>query len=45
VASIVKTLAWHHSISKMEPSVRKEYARIIPELLREFLFHEQKLTE
>ncbi|MGZ9223172.1 MAG: aminoglycoside phosphotransferase family protein [Anaerolineales bacterium] len=45
VASVVKTLAWHHSITRMEPSVRKEYAWIIPELLREFLFHEQKLGE
>lgn len=45
VASIVKTLAWHHSISRMEPPVRKEYAWIIPELLREFLVYEKMLSE
>jgi hypothetical protein len=44
VASIVKALLWHGTITKMEKSVRQEYVRIIPELLREFLYHERTLT-
>ncbi len=45
VASIVKALAWHTTVSRMGPDLRKEYARIVPELMREFLYHERLLTE
>lgn len=44
VASIVKALAWHTTISRMGEDLRKEYAWIVPELMREFLFHEKKLS-
>jgi aminoglycoside/choline kinase family phosphotransferase len=43
VASIVKTLAWHTSISRMEGSLREEYAWIVPEVLREFMVYERAL--
>jgi aminoglycoside/choline kinase family phosphotransferase len=43
VASIVKTLAWHHSISCMDGSLRQEYAWIVPEVLREFMVYEKML--
>ena len=43
VASIVKTLAWHHGISRMDDSVREEYAWIVPEVLREFMVYEKIL--
>lgn len=43
VASIVKALQWHHSISHMEGSVREEYAWIVPEVLREFMVYERML--
>ena len=45
VASVVKTLAWHTTISRMGEDLRKEYAWIVPELLKEFLYHEKKLSE
>ena len=44
VASIVKALAWHTTISRMGTDLRKEYAWIVPELMREFLHHEKKLS-
>jgi hypothetical protein len=44
VASIVKALAWHTTISRMGEDLRKEYAWIVPELMREFLHHEQTLS-
>lgn len=44
VASIVKALAWHTTISRMGEDLRKEYAWIVPELMREFLYHEQRLS-
>ena len=44
VASIVKALAWHTTISRMGADLRKEYAWIVPELMREFLYHEKKLS-
>ena len=44
VASIVKALAWHQGITRMEGSLREEYAWIVPELMREFLYHEQMLS-
>ena len=43
-ASIVKALAWHTTISRMGGDMRKEYAWIIPELMREFLHHEKMLS-
>lgn len=45
VAAIVKALAWHQGISRMESSLREEYAWIVPEVLREFLHHEKMLSE
>jgi aminoglycoside/choline kinase family phosphotransferase len=45
VASVVKTLAWHQAISRMQGSVREEYAWIVPEVLREFMIYEKMLTE
>ena len=44
VASLVKALAWHQGITRMEGSLREEYAWIVPELLREFLYHEKMLS-
>jgi hypothetical protein len=43
VASVVKALLWHSGITRMEASVRQEYAWIVPELLREFLHYEKNL--
>jgi len=45
VASVVKALAWYHSITRMEPSVREEYIHIVPAVLQEFLYHAGKLPE
>ncbi len=45
VASIAKTLAWHQGITRMEGPLRAEYAWIVPELLREFLYHEKMFSE
>jgi hypothetical protein len=39
VASIVKTLAWHKTISTLAGPLRKEYAWIVPELLKEFMVY------
>jgi len=44
VASVVKALAWHQSITRMEGSLRQEYAWIVPELMREFRHHEKMLA-
>jgi hypothetical protein len=44
VASIVKTLLWHKTISQLEGSLREEYAWIVPELFREFLYYEKTLA-
>jgi len=46
VASIVKALAWHQTISRLPvgSSLRAEYAGILPELMREFLYHEGGLS-
>jgi hypothetical protein len=41
VASVVKALAWHRAITRMDAEVRKEYAWIVPELMREFLHHKK----
>ena len=44
VASVVKALAWHTTISRMNADLRKEYARIVPALMNEFLYHEKNLA-
>lgn len=44
VASIVKALAWHQGITRMESELRTQYAWIVPELMREFLYHEKLLA-
>jgi hypothetical protein len=44
MASIVKALAWHNTISRLEGPLRAEYAWIVPEILREFLYHEKMLS-
>jgi len=44
VASIIKALAWHSTISRMGEDMHKEYAWIVPELMREFLHHEKTLS-
>jgi hypothetical protein len=43
VASIVKALSWHKTISRLDGSLREEYAWIVPEVLREFLHYEKML--
>lgn len=43
VAAIVKTLAWHTTISRLTGSLRDEYAWIVPEVLREFMVYEKML--
>ena len=45
VASIVKTLAWHQTISRLDGSLREEYAWIVPEVLREFMVYEKMLLD
>jgi len=43
VASVVKALAWHQSITRMDESVRSEYIHIVPAVLQEFLYHAGRL--
>ncbi len=43
VASIVKTLMWHKTVSSLEEPFRHEYAGIVPELMREFITYEKML--
>lgn len=46
VASIVKAANWHLTISNIQDeALRAEYAWIVPELFREFLYHESRLAE
>ena len=45
IASIVKALAWHQGITRMEGPVRAEYAWIVPEILREFMVYEKMLSD
>jgi len=45
VASIVKTLLWHNTISRLEGCLRDEYAWIVPEVLQEFMVYEKMLSE
>lgn len=44
VASVVKALAWHQTITRMDGALRQEYAWIVPELMREFLYHVKLLA-
>jgi hypothetical protein len=44
VASICKALAWHQTVSRLDGSLREEYSHIVPEVLREFLYHEKMLA-
>lgn len=39
VASVVKALAWRQSITQMDDSLRPDYAWIVPELVREFIYN------
>ena len=43
VASISKALSWQQGITRMEESVRVQYAWIVPEVLREFMVYEKTL--
>lgn len=45
VASIVKALLWHATISQLDGALREKYAWIIPELWKEFLMYERLLAE
>lgn len=44
-ASIAKALAWWQVISRLDDSLRGEYIHIVPEVLREFLYHEKRLLD
>jgi len=44
VAAIVKALLWHQTISRLDGPLRNEYAWIVPELWREFLYYEKTLA-
>jgi hypothetical protein len=43
VASLVKTIAWHIGVTRLEGQLREKYAGIVPELLQEFLVYEKML--
>jgi aminoglycoside phosphotransferase (APT) family kinase protein len=45
VASISKALAWHQTIERLDGELREEYAWIVPEVLREFLYHAKLLAD
>ena len=45
VAAITSAIAWHQMISRLDGSLREKYVGIVPELLREFLYHEKILSE
>jgi aminoglycoside/choline kinase family phosphotransferase len=45
VASIVKTLLWHSTISQLDGDLRDQFAYIIPALWQEFLIYEKVLAE
>jgi hypothetical protein len=44
VASIVKTFAWHQTITHLDESLCAEYEWIVPELWKEFMYHEKMLV-
>lgn len=43
VASIVKALMWHKTVSPLQNPLREEYAHIVPELFREFMEYEKRM--
>lgn len=43
VASIAKALAWRQVVSRLEGALRDEYVHIVPEVLREFLYHMERI--
>ena len=43
VASIVKALAWYQTVSDLEGPLKDDYAKIVPELFREFIEYEKML--
>ncbi|HXQ33020.1 MAG TPA: phosphotransferase [Anaerolineales bacterium] len=43
VAAIVKAFSWYQTISRLDGSLREEYAWIVPEVLREFMVYEKML--
>ncbi len=45
VASIVKALSWHKTISPLEGSLREKYAHIVPSVLKEFIVYEKMLSD
>lgn len=45
VASIVKALLWHTTVSRLTGPLRDEYAWIVPEVLREFMVYEGMLEK
>lgn len=45
VASIASALSWHQTISRLDGALREQYAGVVPELFREFLYHEKMLSE
>jgi len=45
VAALVKASAWQETISRMDGSLRAEYAWIVPDVLREFMLYEKKLSD
>jgi hypothetical protein len=44
VASVVKTLMWHQTVSPLKGALRDEYAHIVPALFREFMEYEKRLA-
>ena len=44
VASVVKALSWHQSITRMESELRRQYDWIVPSLIKEFLYQENRLS-
>jgi hypothetical protein len=42
-ASISKALAWHQTIERLDGSLREEFAWIVPEVMKEFLYHEKMM--
>ena len=39
IATATKAIAWHKDISLLDDAAREEYAWIVPDLFREFLYH------
>lgn len=45
VAAITKALTWRRTIARLNDVLRPEYAWIVPEMLREFLYYEKQVPE